>query len=51
MPETRVNLKVETVVSRLNEVGVPLRSIDMAQENFDELIVVYTIFIKMSIKL
>jgi len=49
MPESVVNLKVEIVVSQLYQVGVAT-SYDVAQGNFDELITVYTIFIKIAIK-
>ena len=50
MPESVVNLKVEIVVSQLYQVGVAT-SYDVAQGNFDELITVYTIFIKIAIKI
>ncbi len=42
-----VNLKVEIVVSQLYQVGVAA-SYDVAQGNFDELITVYTIFIRIA---
>ena len=45
MLESVVNLKVGIVVSQLYQVGVAT-SYDVAQGNFDELITVYTIFIK-----
>ena len=47
--ESVVNLKVEIVVSQLYQVGVATLN-DVAQGNFDELIRVYTIFIKIAIK-
>ena len=47
MPESVVNLKVEIVVSQLYQVGVAT-SYDVAQGNFDELITVYTIFIRIA---
>ena len=49
MLESVVNLKVGIVVSQLYQVGVAT-SYDVAQGNFDELITVYTIFIKIAIK-
>ena len=47
MLESVVNLKVEIVVSQLYQVGVAT-SYDVAQGNFDELITVYTIFIRIA---
>jgi hypothetical protein len=47
MLESVVNLKVEIVVSQLYQVGVAT-SYDVAQGNFDELIRVYTIFIRIA---
>ena len=49
MPESVVNLKVEIVGSQLYQVGFAT-SYDVAQGNFDELITVYTILIKIAIK-
>ena len=46
--ESVVNLKVEIVVSQLYQVGVATCAIDVAQGNFDELITVYTIFIRIA---
>ena len=48
MLESVVNLKVEIVVSQLYQVGVATCAIDVAQGNFDELITVYTIFIRIA---
>ena len=45
--ESVVNLKVEIVVSQLYQVGVATLN-DVAQGNFDELITVYTIFIRIA---
>ena len=45
--ESVVNLKVEIVVSQLYQVGVATLY-DVAQGNFDELITVYTIFIRIA---
>ena len=47
MLESVVNLKVEIVVSQLYQVGVAT-SYDVAQGNFDELITVYTILIRIA---
>ena len=49
MLESVVNLKVEIVGSQLYQVGVATLY-DVAQGNFDELITVYTNFIKIAIK-
>jgi len=47
MLESVVNLKVEIVGSQLYQVGVATLY-DVAQGNFDELITVYTIFIRIA---